>query len=82
MAKTIEIKVHPVESSNIAGIGYHEGSATLAVNFRNGNLYHFLDVKKEDYEDFKGAESVGRHFQTSIRGKFKTVNMGSTKKEK
>ena len=48
MAEAIKANVHPVESSNIAGIGYHKESKTLIVSFKNGNLYHFLDVPQDE----------------------------------
>lgn len=63
----------PVQSSNIAAIGYDSGQRRLAVQFKGdgaGRLYHYDNVSVSDHADLVGAQSIGTHFATHIRGKF------------
>jgi hypothetical protein len=73
------IPLTPVESSQIAGIGYAAESRTLAIRFKGkgdspGSLYHYDDVSPEDWAAFRDAESIGSHFYRHIKpypGKFR-----------
>lgn len=60
-----------VESSNIAAIGFD--GKTIAVQFKNGNLYHYSGGEGDDmaalFEDFRGSESKGKFFHGHIRGR-------------
>lgn len=59
----------PIEgSSQIAAIG-HEGE-TLAVQFHSGAVYHYEGVNEETYQSFLSADSAGKFFGQTIRGKF------------
>ncbi|MDD5650844.1 MAG: KTSC domain-containing protein [Candidatus Nanoarchaeia archaeon] len=60
-----------VKSSNINKIGHDEHSQVLRVEFSNGNLYEYYDVKKEIYEKLQKAESVGSFFSKNIRNSYK-----------
>ena len=75
MATAAEVMIHPVQSSNISGIGYVDAEKTLVVHFKNGNKYFYLDVPREAYETLRKAESIGRFFHGNIRLKYKSVNM-------
>lgn len=72
----------PVESSNIAAIGWevddHQAEdnetvdvGTLTIEFKNGRTYEYADVESYTWDDFKaaaeGAESVGQFFARRIR---------------
>lgn len=59
----------PVQSSNIAEIGYDEQTETLDVLFHNGRVYRYVQVSKPEYDALMGAESIGKHFQAFIRPK-------------
>lgn len=62
----------PVESSQIASIGHDPATNTLAVRFHSsGDLYHYAGFSEKDFEAFKAAESVGKHFGSHVRNKFK-----------
>lgn len=67
------IALTPVVSSQIAGIGYHVETQTLAVQFTGkagpGSLYHYANITPEQYAAFAGAESVGAHFIRQIKPK-------------
>jgi KTSC domain-containing protein len=68
---TPNITMTPIESSNIAATGYDADTRTLAVQFKNGGLYHYHDVPAEIAGGFGEAESRGQFFQNAIRGQFK-----------
>lgn len=65
-----DITLSPVTSSNIAALGYDGASQTLAVQFRNGDTWHYEGVPQEAYDSLRGAESVGRAFNAEIRGSY------------
>ncbi|HEY1129167.1 MAG TPA: KTSC domain-containing protein [Roseateles sp.] len=57
------IDLHAVDSSKLAAVGYDASTQTLAVTFKTGNaVYHYPNVSPQQYADFIGAESVGKHF--------------------
>lgn len=57
----------PVQSSNIAAMGYDKG---LFVTFRNGSTYHYPGVSRGVYDQARATESVGRWFAQQIRGNY------------
>ena len=58
--KPKSITLSAVKSSQIEAIG-HEGT-TLAVKFKNGNVYHYANVSADQFNAFKSADSIGSHF--------------------
>lgn len=67
-----DISLSAIESSQLAEIGYHPDSQTLAIRFKGrgdkpGSLYHYDGVTPEDWEAFNGAESKGSHFYKHIK---------------
>jgi hypothetical protein len=62
-----------VQSSQIAQIG-HDGQSTCRVLFRRGGLYEYPTVTRSEFEAFRSADSIGRHFAQFIKVKpFKKV---------
>lgn len=66
------IPLQPVESSQINAIGHDAETNTLAIQFKGwkgeiGATYHYANFTAEDFEAFKGAESIGRHFGKAIK---------------
>lgn len=61
----------PCESSQVKAHGYDAASRTLAVEFKNGGLYHYEDVPPETYDAMKAADSVGKFIGASIKGTHK-----------
>ncbi|MBT2299220.1 KTSC domain-containing protein [Variovorax paradoxus] len=63
------ITLLPVESSQIAAVGYSPERKTLAVTFIRSpqSIYHYQDVEPEVYAGFVGAESIGRYFGMHIK---------------
>ena len=57
-----------VESSNIDKIGYEDNN--LYVKYKTGNTYKFRNVPLKEYYNFMEADSKGRFFNSSIKGKY------------
>lgn len=62
----------PVESSNIASIGFEAGPpAVLEIEFKGGGVYQYTSdddkVVKQHYDDLMAAQSKGKHFTQHIR---------------
>lgn len=58
----------PVQSSQIAAVGF-DGGSTMQVLFRRGGLYEYADVSVHEYNDVRYAKSVGTAFAQTIKGK-------------
>lgn len=69
------IVLHAVDSSQINAIGHDPETNTLAIRFYRGfgrdqvpgSVYHYANFTAEDFEAFKNAESIGRHFGRQIK---------------
>lgn len=66
------IAMDSVESSQVAAIGHHPETNTLAIKFppnRKGvsSVYHYANFTIEQFEAFKQAESKGSHFGKFIK---------------
>lgn len=63
----------PVESSQIAAVGYDGATNVLVVEFRSkeptepNTLYAYQNVSRELYADLKTAPSVGKFFHAEIK---------------
>jgi len=65
-----KIDLEPVTSSNLAAYGYDGAKKILAVEFKNGHIYHYADVPPETALGFLNADSKGSFYGKMIRGKF------------
>lgn len=66
------VRLQDVESSQIAAIGHHAETQTLAIRFKTwkgepSSLYHYSNVTAEQYAALRDAESIGRHFGREIK---------------
>jgi hypothetical protein len=62
----------PVDSSNIASVGFEEGPpAVLEIEFKGGGVYQYRSeddkLVKSHHDQLMLAESKGRHFTQHIR---------------
>lgn len=64
----MDIKLTPVTSSSIGGIGYDSKSSTMAVQFKNGGLYHYPGVSAPAHQALISAKSIGKYFGQHFRG--------------
>lgn len=55
------VKMIPVESSNMVSVGYDDKTSTLYIRFKSG-LYGYAQVTKAAFEGLCNAESKGKHF--------------------
>lgn len=58
----------PVQSSNIALVGYDSDTQTLYVRFLNGSEYSYADVPQDEYDSLVSAASVGSYLNDNIKG--------------
>jgi hypothetical protein len=63
--------LQPVNSSNLAAVGYDADSQTLTIEFRKSGTYEFYDVPEPVYSALMAAGSLGEFFANSIRGRFR-----------
>jgi len=61
---------NPVESSNIASIGYDASSETLEVEFLNSGVYQYYNVPEHVYTRFTEAPSKGQFFHANIKNAY------------
>ena len=59
-----------VRSTNIARVGYDAQSKTLAVEFRNGSIYHYHGIDQDKHDEFMRAESKGKYLHQHIKGRY------------
>lgn len=62
------MEMHPVSSSNLAAVGYENG--TLYVSFNSGSLYSYANVPEHVYIDLMNAASHGQYFSAHIRNSY------------
>lgn len=54
------IKLNPVLSSNIKGIGYEPNLQYMSVLFNGGSKYLYLNVEPEIYSAITNSDSIGK----------------------
>lgn len=57
----------PVQSSNLASVGYEIETSTLEIEFLNGGIYQYFQVPQEIFESLMTAGSKGTFFHQFIR---------------
>ena len=61
----------PVNSSNVASVGYEPNTLTLEVEFKNGTLYQYFDVPETVYQELMRASSVGQFMHANIKNNYR-----------
>ena len=64
----------PVSSSNIASIGYENG--TLYVSFNRGGLYAYSGVPESIYRGLMSAPSHGSYLASHVKGVYSYKRIG------
>jgi hypothetical protein len=62
-----------LNSGLLAAARYDAEIKRLAIRFRKGTVYYYLDVPKEVYDALLAAPSVGAYFVQRIRDEFRFV---------
>ena len=65
----------PVESTNVASIGYDHTTQTLEVEFQRGWVYQYFDVPEPVYDALMAAPSKGEFLNASIKGSYRYARM-------
>lgn len=63
----VQIKMIPVDSSNIEAIGYSPVARVLQVDFLAGSRYHYQAVEPQVFERFIDAPSKGQFLNREIK---------------
>lgn len=69
------MKREPVESSNLASVGYDNESEILEIEFNHGGVYQYYDVPESEYEALMDADSHGKYFASNIRNDYEYQKM-------
>ncbi|KPL91323.1 KTSC domain-containing protein [Herpetosiphon geysericola] len=64
------MKRTPVDSSNLASVGYDATNQTLEIEFQNRSIYQYFEVPEDMYNELMQADSHGSYFNGYIRGAF------------
>ncbi|MDJ0799754.1 MAG: KTSC domain-containing protein [Calothrix sp. MO_167.B12] len=64
------IAMLPVESSMANAVGYDSDEEVLQVEFNNGAIYQYTDVDDETWDGLYKTDSIGKFFNSEIRGKY------------
>lgn len=60
----------PVSSSRIKAVGYDKLTGKLEVEFPQGGVFVYYEVPHSVYVELLTATSIGRYFNTRIRGAY------------
>jgi hypothetical protein len=62
---------HPVQSTNVAEVGYDPDNMILEVLFHNGGLYQYFGVPEYVYRELLNAASIGRYVNDRIKDHYR-----------
>ena len=65
----------PVNSSDIADVGYDDTTMTLEVGFHSGSIYQYFDVPQTVYGEFMSADSKGKFFNMYIKNNYRYTKL-------
>ena len=66
----------PVQSSDVAAVGYDQETHTLRIQFVTGATYDYSGVPCEDYSDLLAASSKGKYLNARIKGHYPYARTG------
>ena len=69
-----------VQSSHIASVGYDEEQQIMEIVFRDGRVYHYLEVPPERVLSLLRAESKGRFLNREIKPNFRYRAVGDRRR--
>lgn len=65
----------PVQSTEIALIGYDSRKGLLEVVFRRGGVYRYRGVPENVHQELMAAASVGTYFAENIKDTYQYVKV-------
>lgn len=69
------MNVKSVSSTNVAGIGYDDTSATLEVHFTSGAIYQYFNVPRYTYDAFMNSSSKGQYLNQHIKNAYRYMRL-------
>ena len=60
-------EMQPVNSSNIAAVGYDEENESVYVQFLDGSTYAYKGVLAHEFENLRTAPSVGSYLNRNYK---------------
>lgn len=57
----------PVQSSNLATVGYDANNSTLEIEFNHGGIYQYSNVPPHIHDGLMSAGSKGTYFDQNIK---------------
>ena len=66
-----EIPLIPVDSTSIKAIGYDVINGILRVRFVNDNVYDYLEVLPDVFDEFMNSPSKGTYLNTKIKDAYR-----------
>ena len=63
------VSMVPVSSSAIRAVGHDPSTGIVHVEFHSGGTHPFGPMTKEEFERFRNADSIGKHFHAHIKAK-------------
>lgn len=73
-SEQVKINRRRVESSAIESVGYSSEYRMLDVEFTHGQVYRYLNVPPGEYELMLASDSIGRYFNSFIKGQYEQEN--------
>jgi hypothetical protein len=70
------MKMIPVDSSNLSAVGYDSTTKIMHIRFNSGRLYAYYNVPESIYRELMNAESLGRYFNSLIKGFYDDTKIG------
>ena len=61
----------PVNSKNLAAVGYDPNSAVLCIEFKDGSAYEYFDVPQHEHDGLMSAESHGKYANQNIYKRYR-----------
>ncbi|TKJ39111.1 KTSC domain-containing protein [candidate division LCP-89 bacterium B3_LCP] len=61
----------PVDSTNVASVGYDPPTQTLEIEFHSGGIYQYFDIPQTVYDELLKAGSVGKFLNAHIKGSYR-----------
>ena len=60
----------PVNSSNVASVGFDKATRTLEIGFHNGGVYQYAGVHPNTHRHLMNAPSKGTFVWKNVRDRF------------
>ena len=65
----------PVQSSNVAEVGYDQDALVMEVLFHNGSVYQYFDVPQMLFQEMLQSDSIGGFLNEHIKGSYRYAKL-------